>query len=193
MGGAGTRKEERHAYAALICDDADESAYLGLSVQRAGLPVRSFRDLASALSAWRIDPGGLIVLAVRAGYLWIQAGQIRGRRGRSGTYLCGGRRSGGHAPVERTFAGHADSCLGTAGSWWRAASLSRPGDIHRDLVPHAHLKVCQALAGNGLEGRVPMFSGGQHPIRREIAASVHALQISSLRQGSLHHGPSDRR
>ena len=38
MGGAGTRKEERHAYAALICDDADESAYLGLSVQRAGLP-----------------------------------------------------------------------------------------------------------------------------------------------------------
>lgn len=71
------RKEERRVYAALICDDADESAYLGLSVQRAGLPVRSFRDVAGALSAWQTDPGGLVVLAIRTEHPWTHTAQLR--------------------------------------------------------------------------------------------------------------------
>jgi DNA-binding response OmpR family regulator len=64
-------------YAALICDDADENAYLGLAVQRAGLPVRSSRDLAVALAVCRADPGALVVLALRTDHPWTQVGRIR--------------------------------------------------------------------------------------------------------------------
>lgn len=73
----GAPEEERRVYAALICDDADENAYLGLAVQRAGLLVRSFRELSGALGAWRADPGSLIVLALRTDHPWTQVGRIR--------------------------------------------------------------------------------------------------------------------
>ncbi|MGC9360272.1 MAG: winged helix-turn-helix transcriptional regulator [Anaerolineae bacterium] len=77
MGRIGAPEEERGVYAALVCDDADENAYLGLAVQRAGLLARSFRELSGALSAWRTDPGALIVLSLRTDHPWMQVGRIR--------------------------------------------------------------------------------------------------------------------
>ena len=71
------RGEERRLYAALVCDDADESAYLSLALQRAGLPVRSFRDVAGALAAWRGEPGGLWLVAMRSEHAATLAAQIR--------------------------------------------------------------------------------------------------------------------
>jgi DNA-binding response OmpR family regulator len=71
------RAEERRLYAALVCDDADESAYLSLAMQRAGLPVRSFRDVLGALTAWESEPGGLLLLAARSEHPWTATAQVR--------------------------------------------------------------------------------------------------------------------
>jgi len=71
------RAEERHLHAIVVCDDADESAYLSLAIQRAGLQVRTFRDVTGALTAWKSESGGLLLLASRSEHPWTAAAQIR--------------------------------------------------------------------------------------------------------------------